>query len=160
MKVNCFKSSFGFGVASGVITTLGLMVGLFASTNSRGIVLGGILTIAVADSLADGVGMHFSEESEGIHSNQEIWLSTFYTFISKLIVTLSFLPMLFILPLHLAMVLNIFWGFVLLASFSYIIAKQQKNSIFKAIIEHVSIMGFVIVVTFYLGKLIDKYIIT
>ena len=62
MTKACLKSSFGFGVASGVITTLGLMVGLFASTNSRGVVLGGILTIAAADSMADAVGMHFSED--------------------------------------------------------------------------------------------------
>lgn len=160
MKTSCFKTSFGFGIASGVITTLGLMVGLYASTSSRGIVLGGILTIAVADSFSDAVGMHFSEESEGVHTEKEIWLSTFYTFLSKLIITISFLPMLFLLSLHLAMILNIIWGVLLLSIFSYTIAKQQNNSPLKAIVEHVSIMGFVILVTFYLGKLIDKFIIT
>ncbi|NGX33965.1 MAG: hypothetical protein K1060chlam1_00309 [Candidatus Anoxychlamydiales bacterium] len=160
MTKKCFKSSFGFGIASGVITALGLMVGLFASTNSRGVVLGGVLTIAVADSMADAVGIHFSEESEGIHSPKEIWLSTVYTFLSKLIVTSSFLPLLFLLSLQLSMILNITWGFILLSVFSYIIAKEQKNSPIKAILEHVLIMAFVIIVTFYLGTLIDKYIIT
>ncbi|NGX41601.1 MAG: hypothetical protein KR126chlam4_01443 [Candidatus Anoxychlamydiales bacterium] len=160
MKKSCLKSSFGFGIASGVITTLGLMVGLFASTNSRGVVLGGILTIAVADSMADAVGMHFSEESEGIHTEKEIWLTTIYTFLSKLVVTASFLPLLFLLSLKLAMILNIIWGFILLSVFSYSMAKQQKNSPFRAISEHVLIMAFVIVATYYLGTLIDKYIIT
>ncbi len=159
MKNSCFRSSFGFGIASGVITTLGLMVGLFASTNSKGVVLGGILTIAFADSMADAVGMHFSEETEGVHSSLEIWLSTIYTFLSKLVVTSSFLPLLFLLSLHLSIVLNIIWGFILLSIFSYIIAKLQKNSPFKAIIEHVLIMIVVIIITFFLGKFIDKYII-
>jgi len=160
MKKSCFKSGLGFGVASGVITTLGLMVGLFASTNSRGVVLGGILTIALADSMADAVGMHFSEESEGIHTNTEIWLSTFYTFLSKVVITVSFLPLLFLKSIQLGMILNIVWGFLLLSVFSYVIAKQQKNSPFKAIFEHVLIMIFVIIATYYLGTLIDKYIIT
>jgi len=159
MKKSCFKSSFGFGIASGVITTLGLMVGLFASTNSKGVVLGGVLTIAVADSMADAVGMHFSEESSGLHTETEIWFSTLFTFLSKLVVTSSFLPLLFIFHLKMAMILNVIWGFILLAVFSYVIAKEQKNSPLRAIFEHVFIMIFVILATFYLGTLIDKYII-
>ncbi|NGX63746.1 MAG: hypothetical protein KR126chlam6_01160 [Candidatus Anoxychlamydiales bacterium] len=159
MNYSCFKSSFGFGIASGVITTIGLMVGLFASTNSRGVVLGGILTIAVADSLADAVGMHFSEESEGIHTNKEIWLSTLFTFVSKIVVTSSFLPLLFLLPIHLALILNIIWGFLVLSTFSYVIAKQRKDSPLKAITKHDFIMFFVIVITYYLGKAIDSLFI-
>ncbi|NGX30534.1 MAG: hypothetical protein K940chlam4_01384, partial [Candidatus Anoxychlamydiales bacterium] len=104
--------------------------------------------------------MHFSEESEGIHTEKEIWLTTIYTFLSKLVVTASFLPLLFLLSLKLAMILNIIWGFILLSVFSYSMAKQQKNSPFRAISEHVLIMAFVIVATYYLGTLIDKYIIT
>ena len=73
MTKTCFKTSFGFGLASGVITTLGLMIGLYSSTFSRGVVLGGVLTIAIADSCADAVGIHFSEESEGVHTHKEVW---------------------------------------------------------------------------------------
>nr|NGX33471.1 hypothetical protein [Candidatus Anoxychlamydiales bacterium] len=64
------------------------------------------------------------------------------------------------LPLKIAMVLNIAWGFMLLSVFSYVIAKEQKNSPFRAISEHVLIMAFVILATYYVGTLIDKYIIT
>ena len=45
-----YKIGLSFGLTSGVITTLGLLVGLDAGTHSQPIVLGGILTIAVADS--------------------------------------------------------------------------------------------------------------
>ncbi|NGX35885.1 MAG: hypothetical protein K1000chlam1_00721, partial [Candidatus Anoxychlamydiales bacterium] len=144
MSKPCFKTSFGFGIASGVITTLGLMVGLYSSTYIRGVVLGGVLTIAIADSCSDAVGMHFSEESEGVHTNKEIWLTTIYTFFSKLVVTLSFLPLLFAFSLKVGIMLNILWGFLLLSVFSYVIAKEQNNSPFKAILEHVSIMAAVI----------------
>jgi len=48
-----FRIGFSFGLTSGIITTLGLMVGLYSSTNSQLVVIGGILTIAIADSLSD-----------------------------------------------------------------------------------------------------------
>ena len=72
-----------FGLTSGIITTLGLMVGLSSGTNSKLAVIGGILTIAIADSFSDALGIHISEESENIHSSKEIWISTFSTFISS-----------------------------------------------------------------------------
>jgi len=159
MNNSSLKTGIGFGVASGVITTLGLMIGLFASTNSKGVVLGGILTIAIADSCSDAVGIHFSEESKGNITTLNIWLSTFFTFLSKLIVTLSFLPMIIILSLNLGIIINIIWGAFLLIAFSYIIAVKQKNNPYKAIFEHIFIMFVVVFITYYLGKVIEKFII-
>jgi VIT1/CCC1 family predicted Fe2+/Mn2+ transporter len=159
MNNTCFRTSFGFGLASGVITTLGLMIGLFSSTYSKGVVLGGIITIAVADACSDAVGIHFSEESEGVHTNKEIWFSTFITFLSKFIVSISFIPMIFLFSLNVGIIINIIWGFLLLSVFSYIIAVKQKNNPFRAILEHVLIMLIVICITYYLGKLIDRFII-
>jgi len=55
------KTGISFGLASGVITTLGLMTGLNAGTKSELAVIGGILVIAIADALSDSVGIHISE---------------------------------------------------------------------------------------------------
>jgi len=46
------KTGVSFGLTSGIITTLGLMVGLHSGTQSRIAVVGGILTIAIADASA------------------------------------------------------------------------------------------------------------
>jgi vacuolar iron transporter family protein len=154
-----FKSGFGFGIASGVITTLGLMVGLFSSTNSKGIVLSGIFTIAIADSFSDALGMHFSEESEGVHTNREIWEATLFTLLSKFVMTISFVPMFFLMAIKAAIISNIIWGFFILSFFSYLVAKRQKNNPLQAISEHALIMLFVITVTYYIGRLIDKFFI-
>ena len=40
------------------------MIGLYSGTNPRGVVIGGILTIAIADSLSDALGIHISEEAD------------------------------------------------------------------------------------------------
>lgn len=73
-------TGLSFGVTSGVITTLGLMVGLLAGTHLKLAVIGGILTIAVADALSDVLGIHISEEAEGVHSAREVWTSTVHFF--------------------------------------------------------------------------------
>ena len=84
------RVGISFGVTSGIITTLGLLVGLSAGTSSRPAVLGGIFTIAVADSLSDALGIHISEESEGIHAQREVWTATVATFVTKLLTALTF----------------------------------------------------------------------
>ncbi|MGB6865995.1 MAG: VIT1/CCC1 transporter family protein, partial [Candidatus Aminicenantaceae bacterium] len=84
------KTGFSFGLTSGIITTLGLMVGLHSGTHSKLVVIGGILTIAIADSFSDALGIHISEESENKHTKKEIWESTISTFLSKFVFALTF----------------------------------------------------------------------
>ena len=50
----------GFGLVSGTIITLGLIIGLFSSTNSEKVIIAGIISIAIADSFSDALGMHIS----------------------------------------------------------------------------------------------------
>lgn len=63
---NSLKIGICFGITSGIITTLGLMMGLESGTNSRLVVLGGIFTIAIADAFSDALGIHISEESQKV----------------------------------------------------------------------------------------------
>ena len=77
------KKGMGFGITSGIITTLGLMVGLYSSTNSKFVVLGGILTIAIADAFSDALGIHISEESVYKGKYSKVWESTFATLFFK-----------------------------------------------------------------------------
>src|SRR6188768_2284446 len=72
-----WKTSLSFGLTSGVITALCLMVGLHSGTHSRGVVISGILTIAIADAMSDALGIHIAEESKNNGIVSEIWESTF-----------------------------------------------------------------------------------
>jgi len=82
------KIGFSFGLTSGIITTLGLIVGLHSGTHSKLVILGGILIIAIADAFSDALGIHISEESEGKHTTKEIWESTIATFLAKFVFAL------------------------------------------------------------------------
>lgn len=149
------KTGLSFGLTSGIITTLGLMVGLNAGTHSRLVVMGGVLTIAIADSFSDALGIHMSEESENKHSTKQIWKSTGATFFAKFFFALSFLVPLLLFELSTAIIVSLGWGFFLLAAFSYYIAREQKKKVWKVITEHLFIAFIVIIAANYAGEWIS-----
>jgi VIT1/CCC1 family predicted Fe2+/Mn2+ transporter len=146
------KKGLGFGLTSGVITTLGMMVGLSASTELKTAVIGGIIAIAIADAFSDAVGIHISEESESEHGAKEIWEATFSTFLSKFLIALTFVLPVLAFELHIAITVSIIWGLTLIIIFSYYVAVQQGVKAHKVVLEHVAIVVLVIVITHYVGK--------
>lgn len=157
MKIDSsVKKGFSYGLTSGVITTLGLMVGLDASTHSKLAVIGGVLTIAVADALSDAMGMHVSEESEDKFAKKEIWEATLVTFVTKFVFALSFVIPLILLPIQISVIVSVIYGMLVLSLLSYKIAKDEKESPVRAVFEHL-IMGMCVVfVTYYFGNWIGK----
>jgi len=156
MKISLMKG-FSFGLTSGVITTLGILVGLFSSTNSKMAVIGGIVAVAIADALSDALGMHISEESEGQHSTKEIWESTISTFFSKFIFAFTFIIPVAVLELFTAIIFSIMWGVSLIILISYFMAKQQGENSIKVILEHLIVTIIVIFATYYIGEWIATF---
>lgn len=146
------KVGFSFGLTSAVITTLGLMVGLYASLGTRLAVIGGILTIAIADAFSDALGIHMSEESEGVHTQKQIWESTISTFLTKFIFALTFLIPVLLLNLKTAIIVSAIYGLVLIGYFSYHLAvEQHRRNKTKIILEHLTIAILVILITYLVG---------
>jgi vacuolar iron transporter family protein len=153
---SAIKKGFSYGITSGVITTLGLMVGLNSSTHSRLVVIGGVLTIAVADALSDAMGIHVSVESENKYTHKEVWEATISAFSAKLVFALTFLIPVLLLPLTTAVMVSVVWGMSLLGVFSYYLAHGQKTSSWKVILEHLVLALVVIILTNYLGMWIGS----
>jgi VIT1/CCC1 family predicted Fe2+/Mn2+ transporter len=152
-----FKIGFCFGLTSGIITTLGLMVGLHSGTHSSLAVIGGILTIAVADAFSDALGIHVSQESEDHHTSKEIWESTLSTFLSKFFFALTFLVPIFLFPNSLtnAIIVSVLWGLLMLGILSFQVARYKKEKPWKVVLEHLIITLIVIFITHYVGDLIS-----
>lgn len=151
MLRHSLRTGFSFGFASGIITTLGLIVGLHSGTHSEPVIVGGIMTIAIADAFSDALGIHISEESENKHTTREIWESTISTFFTKFLFAILFVIPILLLPLMTAIVVSIIWGLSLLTVFSYYIAKGQEEKPWKATMEHLFIALVVIAITHYVG---------
>ncbi|MBU4173308.1 MAG: hypothetical protein KKB90_12135 [Actinobacteria bacterium] len=156
MTRDSFRTGVSFGLTSGIITTLGLMVGLESGTSSRLAVLGGILTIAIADAFSDALGIHICEESENAHTTREIWESTILTFISKFVFASIFIVPVLLLDLSTAVVVSVAFGFSVIAIASYFIARRQGAKPWKVVGEHLLIASVVIVATHYVGVLVAR----
>jgi len=152
------KTGLAFGITSGVITTLGIMVGLNAATTLRSVVIAGILTIAIADAFSDALSIHISQESSTNNSHNEIWETTIATFLTKLLTALTFLAPILFLDLAIAIKINLAWGLLLITAFNYYLAKSKKESPLKIISEHLAIAIIVITITYYTGKIIAIYL--
>jgi len=152
------KTGITFGLTSGVITTLGLMVGLHSGTGSRIAVIGGILTIAVADAFSDALGIHVSEEAENVHTQAKIWGATIATFLSKFLFALTFLVPILLLPLTAAMLASLAWGALILTLLSCRMAKDQEEPCWKIVGEHLFIGTVVIAITHYVGEWVRTFV--
>ncbi len=146
-----WKTGLSFGLTSGVITTLGLMVGLHSGSHSRTIVIGGILTIAIADAMSDALGIHVSEESKNSGPTMQIWEATLATFVAKFVIAMTFLIPVWVWPLDQAIVASAIWGLLLLAALSFFVARAQRVAPWKVIGEHMLIGLSVIAITHYVG---------
>lgn len=155
-KISILKG-LSFGIASGIITTLGMMVGLYSGTSSKLAVLGGIITIAVADAFSDAFGIHISEKASTAAERAEIWESTFATFFAKLLFALMFAIPVLLFDLKTAILVSIAWGILLLGLISIMIAKWRKESVFRMVAEHWIMAIVVVLITYYIGQAVAVY---
>ncbi len=141
-----------FGTASGVITTLGLIIGLYAGTDSLIAVIGGIVIIAVSDSLSDAFGIHLAEESQPGASKLGVWLATLTTLVTKFVVALSFVVPLLLFPLATGVLVALLWGVVILTALSVEVARLQQAPVLPVVAEHLGIGLLVMVLSWFAGS--------
>jgi vacuolar iron transporter family protein len=154
-----FKTGISFGLTSAVITTLGMIMGLYKTTSSAAIVIAGILTIAIADSFSDALGIHISKEASRRNGQKAIWEATITTFITKFFIALLFVIPFAFLTLKTAISTSIILGILLIAGFSFKVARSRGENPYRAIGEHLTIGAVVLVLTWFVGKLINVYLV-
>lgn len=152
-------TGISFGLTSAVITSLGMIVGLNSATSSRLAVGAGIIVMAVADGLADAMGLHLAEESEiengkVKHTPKEVWLTTAVTFFSVSGFCSTFAIPILLFPMKLAIFLAVSWGILLLVILNFYIARIKKERPLKLILQHILLAIFVIAISYEIGNLI------
>ena len=140
----------GFGTTSGVITTLGLIFGLEATTGSRLVIIGGIVSIAIADALSDAMGIHISEEATS-NNHRQVWETTAATFLFKFFIALTFLIPVLLVDLKTAIIVDFVWGLIILTGLSFRLAKMKGESPWASVLEHTLIAIVVVLVTKFVG---------
>ncbi len=146
-----------FGSTAAIITDISLIVGLGSVQTGKGAILGGLMTIALADNISDSLGIHMYKESEGYEGRLSL-LATSLNFFSRLLVSCSFIIIVLLFSISHSIMISIVWGLLLLSLISYLIAKSNNDNTVLEIIKHLLIAVIVIAVSRYVGYLISKYI--
>ena len=148
-----------FGLTTAVITSLGMIVGMYSATSSRLAVVAGIVVMAVADGLSDAISLHTAEEAEvekgkGKHTPKELWLTTLFAFVAVSGFTLTFTVPILLFPADTAIAVAVGWGFLLLTFLNFYIGKIRNENPVKIIFEHILLAVFVIIISYVVGSLI------
>lgn len=148
------RSGINFGIISGLITTLGLIIGLSQAGATRTVVMSAVLIIAFADAFSDALGIHLSGTDGTKRLDLALWRSIILTFFAKLVVASTFLIPILIASTFVAMYISILWAVILLTVLSYYLARYDKTNVAKAIIKNLIIVIFVVAIALYIGKMV------
>ena len=147
---------FAFGISGGVLTTLGVMVGLLGATSSKLAVIAGIVSVAVADSLSDSISMYSSKKAERGTTQKAAIASAVNVFVGKFVFTLSFILSFLFFSFNLAILINLIWGLSLIILLNLIIAIIQEENKLKTILKNTLVAIFIVVVSYLVGILINS----
>jgi len=146
-------SKFSFGATSSTVTSLGIIFGLLSSGNPQASVIGSLLVIAVADNIADSLGIHIYRETTST-KKENTRMFTISNFLTRFGITLTFVVLFAFLPIDYAAALCVLIGFGILIFLSYLIGVQRKTSTIREILIHLGIAIPVIIISHFLGQVI------
>jgi VIT1/CCC1 family predicted Fe2+/Mn2+ transporter len=142
-----------FGSTSGIVTSMGLIVGLDMASASRTAIVGGLLIVAIADNITDSLSIHIYQESERLEA-RPAFLATLGNFVTRLVVSMTFVVLVLALPLAAAVVAAMAWGLALLAALTWLVARRRGVSVPRELWKHLGAAIVVISVSRIIGKLI------
>jgi VIT1/CCC1 family predicted Fe2+/Mn2+ transporter len=145
-----------FGSSAAIITDVSLIVGLGSAKAGKGPILAGLLTIAVADNISDSLGIHLYKESEGYDQRLSL-LSTTLNFLSRLLISFTFIAIVLWLPMAQAVYVGLVWGLLLVVIISYLISRRNRDNPIKEMVIHVLIAAVVVALSRWLGHEIAMY---
>jgi VIT1/CCC1 family predicted Fe2+/Mn2+ transporter len=145
-----------FGSSAAIITDVSLIVGLGSARAGKGPILAGLLTIAVADNISDSLGIHLYKESEGYGQKLSLF-STILNFLSRLLISFTFVAIVLVLPMAHAIFAGLIWGLLLIVVISYLISRRNKDNPVREMVIHVLTAAVVVVLSRYLGHAIAAY---
>jgi VIT1/CCC1 family predicted Fe2+/Mn2+ transporter len=142
--------TFSFGGTSGVVTSIGLIIGLGAATAPRSAIISGLLIVALADNLSDSLSIHMYQEAEKLEERAAL-RTTLVNFVVRLFFAFTFVLIVALLPDSYAAIVALVWGFLLLGLLSYVLARVRGVSSLSEVSKHFGVAVVVIAVSRVVG---------
>jgi VIT1/CCC1 family predicted Fe2+/Mn2+ transporter len=139
-----------FGGTAAIVTSMALIVGLGTVTTAKAAVVTSLLIIGIADNLTDSLSVHIYQESERL-AERKAFGTTVANFLTRIVVTLSFIFLFLLFPTSIAIYICVIWGFVLLSGLSYLLARVRNASAISEIWKHSAVALIVIAISKAIG---------
>ena len=158
-KLKMKRQGIFFGILTSIMTIIPFQIGIVASgeVNSKE-VMSGIVSMAVADSMADAYGIFFSNEASDSKLKQsDAVLASAITFVTKIVIQLSFaVPFLLTQGVLVPTAINCVWGLVVLLIATYQVAKIRGVSTTVYMVRSSLFTGAIIAGSYWLTKIMSQ----
>jgi len=138
--------TFSFGGTSGIVTSIGLIIGLGAATAPKSAIVSGLLIVALADNLSDSLSIHMYQEAEKLEERTAL-RTTVANFVVRLLFAFTFVLIVALLPASHAAIIALAWGFLLLGLLSYVLARVRGVNSLSEVGKHFTVAVVVIAVS-------------
>jgi len=148
---------FSFGGTAGIVTSMGLIIGLSAARVEMVTIVSGLLIVGVADNITDSLSIHMYQEAEKLDGRAAL-MATLTNFVTRLLIVLSFVAIVLTLPKPYAGVVAFAWGGALLAAISYVLARARGISPGTEVAKHLGVAVLAIAASRFMGLWISQHI--
>ncbi|MGD0805119.1 MAG: hypothetical protein ABSA11_13725 [Candidatus Bathyarchaeia archaeon] len=142
-------TKISFGVTSAIVTSLAFIVSLSGNTEPRMPIIGSLLVFAIADNISDSLGIHIFQESD-LKKTGIVNTSTVSNFVTRFLLILSFIAVVYLIPIQLAVIISVVWGISVLMALTYFIAIERETKPVPAMLQHLAIAALVVVASLLL----------
>jgi predicted adenylyl cyclase CyaB len=146
-----------FGITSGILTTVGVLVGMGSATDSPLAVIAALVSIAIADSCSDAFGMYMARVSERGTPRGQALRHALGTLAGKALLTATFLVPLLLLPLRAAVWVDLAWGALGLALLSAEQAVVDQQSVARRVALNLGLAVLIVLNAWLAGRLVAHF---
>lgn len=140
-----------YGGTAAVVTSTALISGLSAADTTKPVIVSALLIAALADNLTDALSVHIFQESEQL-DQKDAFTGTITNFATRLLLCVSFVPLVVMFSLAHAAAVAIAWGALLLATLTYLVARERKVSLVPEVAKHLFVAFSVIAASMLIGR--------
>ncbi len=148
-------SRISFGGAAAITGSMAFVVGLDAVNASKVAIVSALLIAGIADNLTDSLSVHIYQESEHLNAH-DAFVGTLTNFAARLAIYLSFVMIVGIFPMPVAIAGTIAFGALLLATLTFWIARERKVHVVPEIGKHLIVAAVVILASKGVGYWISR----
>ena len=150
--------NISYGGTAAIVTSMALISGSGAAHATKPVIVSALLIAALADNLTDSLSIHIFQESEQLDI-KAAFAGTIANFVTRLLLCLTFVPMVVFLSLPHAIEGAIIWGYTLLGTLTYLVARERKLNPLTEAIKHLLFAAVVISASMMIGHWIGTVLV-